>query len=192
MRPLQINNFEEQNIEFIQFWVMDPFYENDNAPDGGDLYFNLGSVSEDILKDGRQSFENGIPATGDKSSMDSTQWGYLSEVQPITEFFDNAAGAREAQDVGFDALMDSEERTRAPAGSQSYLDRISAAYGTNSTAYTAAYRDPSRDNFQFYRSDSLDAANANIMERYRAFNALPRKQRHGHREWFACFRHKRA
>ena len=111
MRPLQINNFEEQNIEFIQFWVMDPFYENDNAPDGGDLYFNLGSVGEDILKDGRQSFENGIPATGDKSSMDSTQWGYLSEVQPITEFFDNAAGAREVQDVGFDALMDGEERT---------------------------------------------------------------------------------
>ena len=104
MRPLQINNFEEQNIEFIQFWVMDPFYENDNPPDGGDLYFNLGSVSEDILKDGRQSFENGIPANGDKSQMDTTRWGYLSEIQPITEFFDNATGARTAQDVGFDAL----------------------------------------------------------------------------------------
>ena len=80
MRPLQINNFEEQNIEFIQFWVMDQFYENDNPPDGGDLYFNLGSVSEDILKDGRQSFENGIPANGDKSQMDTTRWGYLSEI----------------------------------------------------------------------------------------------------------------
>ena len=170
MRPLQINNFEEQNIEFIQFWVMDPFYENDNAPDGGDLYFNLGSVSEDILKDGRQSFENGIPANGDKSQMDSTRWGYLSEIQPITEFFDNAAGARDAQDVGFDALLDSEERTWAPSGSSSYLNRISNAYGTGSVAYQSAYPDPSRDNFHFYRSDSLDAESADIMERYKAFN----------------------
>lgn len=170
MRPLQINNFEEQNIEFIQFWVMDPFYENDNAPDGGDLYFNLGSVSEDILKDGRQSFENGIPANGDKSQMDSTRWGYLSEIQPITEFFDNAAGARDAQDVGFDALLDSEERTWAPSGSSSYLNRISNAYGTGSVAYQSAYPDPSRDNFHFYRSDSLDVESADIMERYKAFN----------------------
>ena len=60
---------------------MDPFYDNPNAPDGGDIYFNLGSVSEDILKDGRQSFENGIPADGDKTGMDSTQWGLLSEIQ---------------------------------------------------------------------------------------------------------------
>ncbi len=170
MRPLQINNFEEQNIEFIQFWVMDPFYENDNAPDGGDLYFNLGSVSEDILKDGRQSFENGIPPNGDKSQMDSTRWGYLSGIQPITEFFDNATGAREAQDVGFDALLDSEERIWAPSGSSSYLSRISNAYGMGSLAYRNAYPDPSRDNFHFYRSDSLDAESADIMERYKAFN----------------------
>jgi cell surface protein SprA len=170
MRPLQINNFEEQNIEFIQFWVMDPFYENDNPPDGGDLYFNLGSVSEDILKDGRQSFENGIPANGDKSQMDTTRWGYLSEIQPITEFFDNATGARTAQDVGFDALLDSEERLWSPAGSSSYLNRISTAYGTGSDAYQSAFPDPSRDNFHFYRSDSLDNESANILQRYKGFN----------------------
>ena len=170
MRPLQINNFEEQNIEFIQFWVMDPFYENDNPPDGGDLYFNLGSVSEDILKDGRQSFENGIPANGDKSQMDTTRWGYLSEIQPITEFFDNATGARTAQDVGFDALLDSEERLWSPAGSSSYMNRISTAYGTGSVAYQSAFPDPSRDNFHFYRSDSLDNENANILQRYKGFN----------------------
>ena len=96
-------------------------------------YFNLGSVSEDILKDGRQSFENGIPANGDKSQMDSTRWGYLSEIQPITEFFDNAAGARDAQDVGFDALLDSEERTWAPSGSSSYLNKFQCLrYGFSS------------------------------------------------------------
>ena len=172
MRPLQINNFEEQNIEFIQFWVMDPFYDNPNAPDGGDIYFNLGSVSEDILKDGRQSFENGIPADGDKSGMDSTQWGLLSEIQPITEFFDNASGAREAQDVGFDALDDSEERAWAPIGTGNYLQRIADVYGTTSNAYVRAYPDPSADNFVFYRGDSLDNAEADIMKRYKNFNGV--------------------
>jgi len=170
MRPLQINNFEEQNIEFIQFWVMDPFYDNPNPPDGGDLYFNLGSVSEDVLKDGRQSFENGIPANGDKSSMDSTQWGYLSQIQPITEFFDNATGARESQDVGFDALTDPEERVWNPQGSSAYLDRITSAFGANSAAYNRVYGDPNGDNFVFYRGDSLDAESADILERYKNFN----------------------
>jgi len=172
MRPLQINNFEEQNIEFIQFWVMDPFYDNPDAPDGGDLYFNLGSVSEDVLKDGRQSFENGIPASGDKSSMDSTQWGYISQIQPITEFFDNAAGARESQDVGFDALTDSEERAWSPQGSNSFLERIAATFGANSPAYQRYFSDPNSDNFVFYRGDSLDNAGANILERYKNFNGV--------------------
>jgi hypothetical protein len=172
MRPLQINNFEEQNIEFIQFWVMDPFYDNDNAPDGGDLYFNLGSVSEDILKDGRQSFENGIPADGDKSTMDSTKWGLLSEIQPITEFFDNASGARGFQDVGFDALNDSEERLWTPTGGTSYLQRISNTFGQSNGAYQKAFRDPSADNFVYYRGDSLDNASADILRRYYSFNGV--------------------
>ena len=172
MRPLQINNFEEQNIEFIQFWMMDPFYDNDDPPDGGDLYFNLGSVSEDVLKDGRQSFENGIPADGDKSGMDSTQWGLLSEIQPITEFFDNTAGARDAQDVGFDALTDPEERIWSPTGGSSYLQRISTAYGTNTAVYQQAFKDPNADNFVYYRGDSLDNADANILRRYLNFNGV--------------------
>ena len=172
MRPLQINNFEEQNIEFIQFWVMDPFYDNPDAPDGGDVYFNLGSVSEDVLKDGRQSFENGIPATGDKSTMDTTSWGYLSEIQPITEFFDNASGAREYQDVGFDALNDYEERVWNPSGGANYLTRISSALGSGSNAYQNVFNDPSGDNFVFYRGDSLDNQGADIMERYKNFNGI--------------------
>jgi len=109
MRPLQINNFEEQNIEFIQFWVMDPYLEDPNNQ-GGDLYFNLGNISEDILKDGRQAFENGIdPLTG-LSSMDSTAWGLVPKVQPITEFFDNDPAARPLQDVGLDAMNDDLEK----------------------------------------------------------------------------------
>ena len=107
-RPLSINNFEEQNIEFIQFWIMDPYLSEPNH-NGGDLYFNLGSVSEDVLKDDRQSFENGIDPNADLTKMDSTIWGYVPKIQPITEYFDNDASTRPVQDVGYDGLNDAGE-----------------------------------------------------------------------------------
>ncbi|NCF96195.1 MAG: cell surface protein SprA, partial [Bacteroidetes bacterium] len=83
MRQLTINNFEEQNIEFIQFWVMDPFLDDPSAP-GGDLVFHLGNLSEDILKDGRQSFEHGLNPQGLLMDVDSSVWGYTSRYQPVT------------------------------------------------------------------------------------------------------------
>jgi cell surface protein SprA len=72
MRTLTTNDFEAANIEFIQFWVMDPFSEGSNEEpsqmrnsSGGTFYFNLGNVSEDLLRDGRKAFENGLPSNGD-------------------------------------------------------------------------------------------------------------------------------
>ncbi len=169
MRPLQINNFEEQNIEFIQFWVMDPFLEDPNNQ-GGDLYFNLGNISEDVLKDGRQGFENGLdPLTG-LQSMDSTAWGLVPKVQPITEFFDNDPATRPLQDVGFDALDDALERSWSYNGSPSYLERIDAALGAASSAYAKAFSDPGGDNFQYYQGAALDNANADILTRYKNYN----------------------
>jgi len=55
MRKIDNNDFESSNIEFIQFWMMDPFNEDNTTPNStGDLYFNLGDISEDILHDGRK------------------------------------------------------------------------------------------------------------------------------------------
>ncbi len=126
MRDLTTTNFEEQNIEFIQFWIMDPYVydatpvnnDHTNAPDfkgpdprnGGDLYFNLGSVSEDILKDGQQAIENGIPADGDYSKLDSTAWGLVPKVRPTVVAFENDPATRAAQDVGYDLLSTAQER----------------------------------------------------------------------------------
>lgn len=168
-RQLQINNFEEQNIEFIQFWIMDPFLADPNN-DGGDLYFNLGNVSEDVLKDGRQAFENGIdPITG-VESMDSTAWGYVPKVQPITEFFDNDPNSRPIQDAGLDALDDNRERTWSYNGNPTYVDRMDNQFGQGSPAYQQAFSDPGGDNFGFYVGDNHDNANHDILERYKQFN----------------------
>lgn len=169
MRPLQINNFEEQNIEFVQFWMMDPFLEDPNNQ-GGDFYLNLGSISEDILRDGRPAFENGIDPTQGISVMDSTAWGYVPKVQPIIEFFDNAPTARPIQDVGLDAMDDETERNWRYNGNSTFLERISNAHGQQSAAYQNAFNDPGGDNFRFYKGPQLDADELNILDRYKEFN----------------------
>lgn len=171
MRPLQVNNFEEQNIEFIQFWMMDPYAEVDSVRgNGGDLYFNLGSISEDILKDGRQSFENGLSPTGDIGVLDSTIWGYTPESQPIVDAFDNDPSARPNQDIGLDGLSTSQERGWRYLGQPSYLQRIEGQFGTASRAWQRANDDPSADDFVYYRGNALDQRGAEILGRYKNFN----------------------
>ena len=171
MRDLSSTNFEEQNIEFIQFWVLDPFLEGSEAnPEGGELYFNLGSVSEDILKDGKQAIENGKPADGDISKLDTTYWGYTPRVRPPVIAFDNDPASREIQDVGYDLLSDTEEANFAvDQGGQSFLSRIEQLTGDQSNpVYQAAQSDPSNDNFLYYRDPSL--SQQGIAQRYKNFN----------------------
>ena len=93
VRQLQTNDFETANIEFIEFWLMDPFIEDPNAS-GGDFYINLGNVSEDILKDSRKSYENGLPIDGDEGDVDTTAWGRVPSVQAIVNAFNRAGGKR--------------------------------------------------------------------------------------------------
>ena len=64
MREVLTSDFETANIQYIKFWLMDPFVE-DPDHEGGDLYINLGNISEDILRDSRKSFENGLPGSPD-------------------------------------------------------------------------------------------------------------------------------
>ncbi|MGB0177761.1 MAG: cell surface protein SprA, partial [Owenweeksia sp.] len=167
MRDLSSTNFEEQNIEFIQFWMLDPFLE-EGATDGGTLYFNLGSVSEDILKDGKQAIENGKPADGNLSKLDTTRWGYAPKVRPPVIAFDNDPASRNIQDVGYDLLSDAEEQNfTSTSGGQSYLNRIEQLYGQN-LAYNVAKADPSSDNFLYYRDPLY--SESDIRQRYKNYN----------------------
>lgn len=172
MRQITQTDFEATNIEYIEFWLMDPFVDPDgNGPelglqDGGDLYFNLGDISEDILKDGRKAFENGLPTTSDKSSVDSTIWGYVPKLQALTNSFDNVPSSREYQDIGYDGLNDAEEQDYF----QSYLNRINALY-PGSTAAANATADPSNDNYHYYRGTDYDNNQIGILDRYKRHNA---------------------
>ena len=150
MRNMSTTDFESTNIEYIQFWMMDPFvYENgqNGQPlhSGGELYFDLGDISEDVLKDSRKSYENGLPTTSDPADIlknaDTTNWGRVPKLQALVNSFDNNSASREFQDVGLDGLRDADERTFFKA---SYLDKIlnDPNLGANSAAYINAEADP--------------------------------------------------
>ncbi len=180
MRDLSTTNFEEQNIEFVQFWILDPYSYNQNrdtgltAGDGGDIYLHLGSVSEDILRDGKQAVENGYPANGDLTKLDSTYWGYAPKVRPTVVTFDNDNAVRNLQDVGYDLLDNAGERAwKSNGNTQSYLERVGsfATLGQASVAYAKANADPASDDFAYYRGTTQDQNGANILERYRRYNS---------------------
>ncbi|KKK94120.1 hypothetical protein LCGC14_2686040, partial [marine sediment metagenome] len=165
MREIMTNDFETSNVEFIEFWLMDPFVEEPDHS-GGDLLFNLGDISEDILKDSRKAFENGLPPSEDVTLVDTSVWGRIPLVQSLVNAFNNDPTSREYQDIGLDGLNDDEERDFFSA----FLDTISSLHGTNSLAYQIALEDPSQDNFHYFRGSQYDADEVGILDRYRDYN----------------------
>ena len=174
MRKMDYTDFESSNIEYIQFWLMDPFLdENQTNHKGGDLYFNLGEVSEDILKDGMKSFENGLPIDGDTTQIATTVWGKVSKRQSLTYAFDNTSGARAMQDVGLDGLTNDEEY-----GFSSYKEFLAKLESKLSPSVVEAMRqdqfspfnDPAGDNYHFYRGHDYDDAQTSILDRYKRYN----------------------
>ncbi|MFL5773988.1 MAG: cell surface protein SprA, partial [Flavisolibacter sp.] len=165
MRNIDQTDFETSNIEFIEFWLQDPFVSKP-ASKGGELYFNLGNVSEDVLRDGKRQYENGLPTPSNPDiPVDSTVWGQVprNPVQ-VTNAFSNDPNDRPSQDVGFDGLTDEGERTKF----KNYLDSLAILYGPQSAVVQNATNDPSADNFKGYRDASYNQKG--ILERYKNFN----------------------
>ncbi len=167
MCKLNTTDFEAANVEYIEFWLMDPFIYSTTHPDaasyGGDLYIDLGEVSEDILRDGKKFYESGMPVDG-TGSFSETQWGKIP-IQPTQTYaFATTAGSRAKQDVGLNGLTDEEERVYGP-----YADFLMQAHVNDSVrqAWTA---DPANDNYHYFRGSDLDERKASILERYKRIN----------------------
>lgn len=174
MRSLTTTNFETANIQFIQFWLLDPF--NDDATDsgavnmnGGDLYFNLGNISEDILPDSRKSFENGLPAstTFDPNDYDTTDWAIVYNQQVIVNAFDNNPASRVYQDVGLDGMSDDQEADNF----NSFISWVNSS-GLSPDAKAELLNDPSSDNYQYYLDPEHDQNTHDIVRRYKNFNGM--------------------
>ena len=152
MRSINSTNFEQSNVEYIQFWMMDPYYgqnPEDTTPvtNTGKLTINLGEISEDILNDGRKLYENGLPEVGSTLPTYTTNWGKIPAAQSLIYAFDSNEGNRAVQDLGFNGLSDAEEAVKYPT--------------------FAASSDPAADNYQYYLS-----AGGNVIERYKNYNGV--------------------
>lgn len=169
MRKLDYTDFETQNIETIEFWLMDPFIENPTHS-GGKLYINLGDISEDILRDGRKSFENGLPTSLTVVNVDTTMWGRVPTTQPIVNAFDNDESARKYQDVGYDGLGSTQGLQDEQSFFADYLEEIALRFGISSEAYQMATADPSGDDYRYFRSSYYDQNDVKINDRYKYYN----------------------
>jgi cell surface protein SprA len=163
MREVLTSDFETANIQYIKFWVMDPFVENPNHK-GGDLYIDLGNISEDILRDSRKSFENGLPGSPVVKNVDTTAWGRVPTVQAVVHAFDNAIESRLYQDVGLDGLGNKDEETFF----KDYLQK--SLLMTAPATYQEILKDPSGDNFHYFRGSDYDFQQLGILDRYKKYN----------------------
>lgn len=186
-RRITTTDFEASNIETIQFWVMDPFYNASNSngepatnvnslnSTGGDLYIDLGNISEDIQRDGRKFFENGLPkdVTDISQETEETPWGIVPSTQSVVNAFaivDN--NSNKYQDVGLDGLSsaqpDIEGRTEQSFFAD-YLTQVSQAV-VDPAALAVIQSDPSNDNYRFFRGTQQDSQQMSILQRYKRFN----------------------
>ncbi|MBQ3700770.1 MAG: cell surface protein SprA [Prevotella sp.] len=167
MRKLDTNDFETANVEYIEFWLLDPFIytagQQDAADYGGDLYINLGEVSEDILHDDKKFYESGMPVDG-SSSFTTSQWGRIPVQATQTYAFATTSGSRALQDVGLNGLNDEQER-----GFPAYADFLGSVT-VNDSVRAAWNQDPANDNYHYFRGSDLDDRRASILERYKRIN----------------------
>lgn len=148
MRGLETTDFERSNVEFVEFWVMDPFIYPENAGNnGGKLVLNFGSISEDVLKDGRKQYENGLPENGGTQNTLQTNFAKVPSNQSLVYAFDTEGAERTNQDIGLDGFSNAEEATNYPD--------------------FANFEDPAGDDYRFYLEEDGD-----ILTRYEKYNGV--------------------
>ena len=171
-------DFDKANIEYIEFWMLDPFINlpsgtgkvldgifNKSNTTGGKMIFQIGNISEDVMRDSRHAFENGLPADGNLAGETATanNWGYVTSQQYLTNSFDNTSStSRQNQDVGMDGLPDDKEA----AYFSNYLNALDA------NARTKVENDPSADDFTYFLDSKYDNLNAKILQRYKGYNGM--------------------
>ena len=168
------NDFEANNVEFIEFWMLNPYMsttENGGLiSKEGEMLIDLGTISEDVMRDSRQFFESGLPTPDLNAVTVRTRWGLVPALPPIVTAFDNNPGNREGQDVGLDGMGDEQEKNH-------YAEWLSAVQSTlNPSAYNDVLLDPSNDDFVHYRDGRFSSSGGinptpGVLARYRQYNS---------------------
>ncbi|MET3539108.1 T9SS outer membrane translocon Sov/SprA [Chryseobacterium limigenitum] len=155
MRPISVSNFVNSNIEYVEFWMMDPYADGNNLGANPKLLLQLGNVSEDVLKDGQMQYENGLPTGSAPSTTTNTNWGTQPKQPPILYAFSSEGDDRRAQDLGYDGLSSEQEAIK---------------FGNTFINPVTNIADPAVDDFVFYLSDKFTGSQgASIIQRYKYF-----------------------
>lgn len=155
MRPISVSNFTNSNIEYVEFWMMDPYADGKAVGSAPKLKLQLGNVSEDVLKDGKLQYENGLPTPNSPSSVSTTNWGKQPNQFPVLYAFSSEGEERTIQDAGYDGLNNEEEAVKF---NTSFINPV-----TNEL-------DPAADDFVYYLSNKFTGAQASsLTERYKYF-----------------------
>lgn len=168
MRRLETSDFEAANVAYIEFWMMDPFTEIEGKTPNytGDLYFNLGEISEDVLRDGRKFYESGMPVDGDRSQLTQTAWGWVPNQNAVTYAFNTTSDSRRLQDIGFNGLTSEEERSFGPYAK--FLQEVRSR--VRPEVYDSILQSPSADKYHYYRGTDFDEQHTSILDRYKFIN----------------------
>lgn len=170
-------DFDKANVEYIEFWMLDPFINtphgivDDGTPGaksnttGGQLIFHMGNLSEDVIRDGKFGFENGLPADGNlNAGVTPTNWGYVTDQQYLNDAFANDPSSRPNQDVGMDGINNTNEQTKFQDVFLGKLTQLTPEARDRVTA------DPSADDFKHFLNPQYDAENATVLGRYKNFS----------------------
>lgn len=155
MRSISVPNFVTSNIEYVEFWMMDPYADGKTLGTDPRLLLHLGNVSEDVLKDGKMQYENGLPTPSTQSSTTNSNWGVQPKQPPILYAFSTEGDDRRVQDAGYDGLTSDQEAMR---------------FGNTFVNPVTNIADPAVDDFVFYLSDKFTGSQAaSVVERYKYF-----------------------
>ena len=160
MRYIPNNDFEAANYEYVEFWLMNPFMDTDHVThdpnEKGQLRIHLGNISEDILRDELQFYENAIPTEDERVPVRNTAWGNIPLSLPVVNGFNREF--QEDQDLGLDGLTDEEERSQY----DDYVEKIE-------NAFRLSLSDVANDNFVSYLDDQFTEENT-LLDRYKRYN----------------------
>lgn len=162
---MQCETNDMMSYDSIVLWLMDPFiYDNEIE---GDLYINIGEISEDVLKDNCLSYEK-----SQKSKFEShTVWGRVLREPDSLDYSETYP----FPDYGLDGLLSYEEKTYYDW----YLNEIRLITGDNEM-YVKIAADPSNDDFKHFLDQDYDLSHAGIIERYSRFNNMELNSQSSH------------
>ncbi len=172
-RGIRLNSWTQNNVEYIEFWILDPNLQDERReafPDfdpnevdpAPKLVINVGDVSEDLAPDNRRAFENNLPINYEiNESTELQTWGIIPEltvVPPNINAFSTSGDQRANQDIGLDGLKSEDE------------GRLFDNAVFNGAAESLR-QDPSSDDFTHYLDPSF-GGESSIISRYKDFNGM--------------------